>query len=87
MTTNPTDDQLQGETLEKEFDEPHRWEVEPHPYSSDYDCFVTDDDKEALKAIMETAEMYLWDENDGEERTLRVKMNNSIPNNEHEKKQ
>ena len=53
----------------------YKWEVEPHPYDSHYDTFVTDDDAEALKAILWAAETHLWDGNDGETRTLKVKHN------------
>lgn len=67
-------------TLEaKSDDDPHRWEIEPHPYSRDFDYFITDNDVEARTAILEAAEMYLWDGNEGEERTLRVTMNKDIP--------
>lgn len=49
-----------------------KWEVWPHPYSNDFDCFVTDSDDEAREAISILAEMYLWDGNDGGERTVKV---------------
>ena len=54
----------------------YRWIIEPHPYSKDYDVFVTNDDKEALDAILHAAEMYLWDDCEpGQERTLKVRHN------------
>lgn len=49
-----------------------KWEVWPHPYSNDFDCFVTDSDDEAREAISNLAEMYLWDGNDGGERIVKV---------------
>lgn len=44
-----------------------KWSIEPHPYDSDYDAMVTDDDNEARDAIMYAAEMFLWDGNDGDD--------------------
>ena len=53
-----------------------KWNVEPHPYDSSVDVFVTDDDQEALNAIQRAAEMYLWDDIEpGQERVLRVRYN------------
>ena len=49
-----------------------KWEIWPHPYDSDFDCMVTDDDSVAREAILVAAEMHLWDSNDGETRTLKV---------------
>ncbi len=43
----------------------YKWEIEPHPYTHDYDVMVTDSDDEARAAILHAAEMYLWDGNDG----------------------
>ena len=37
-----------------------KWEIEPHPYDSDYDIFITNDDAKALQAILEAAET-AWD--------------------------
>lgn len=49
------------------------WEITPHPYDKSFDCMVTDDDDEALQAILLSAEMHLWDGNEvGESRTLTV---------------
>ena len=42
-----------------------RWEIEPHPYDSQYDTYVTDSDEEARTTILNAAESYLWDTNDG----------------------
>lgn len=60
----------------------YKWEIEPHPYTQDYDVMVTDSDEEAREAIMHAAEMYLWDDNDGTDdgpngktRVLRVTHN------------
>ena len=55
-----------------------KWEIWPHPYTSDYDYMVTDSDDEARDAILHAAEMHLWDSNDGEERTLKVVHNNEV---------
>lgn len=53
-----------------------KWNIEPHPYSKDYDIFVTNDDQEALDALLHAAEMYLWDDCEpGQERTLKVRHN------------
>lgn len=62
------------EGLEAE-DRKYKWEITPHPYSTDFDTFVTDDDKEALKALIELSE-FIWDgiESD-EEKTISVKLN------------
>jgi hypothetical protein len=38
----------------------HRWEVEPHPYDSDLDVFVCDDDETALQAALDAIEQR-WD--------------------------
>jgi len=54
----------------------YKWNIEPHPYSKDYDIFVTNDDQEALDALLHAAEMYLWDDCEpGQERTLTVRHN------------
>ena len=45
----------------------YKWEIEPHPYSNEFDVYVTDSDEEARQAILHAAEMYLWDSNDGED--------------------
>jgi len=51
-----------------------KWAIEPHPYKpQEYDTLVTDDDNEALKAIADVAESYLWDTNEGPKtRTISV---------------
>jgi len=51
----------------------HKWEIAPHPYSNDFDAFVTDDDQEALKAIQEATEQ-AWDQcADGMTMTVTIK--------------
>jgi len=45
----------------------YKWEIEPHPYTNEFDFFVTDSDEEARQAILHAAEMYLWDSNDGDD--------------------
>lgn len=49
-----------------------KWEIWPHPYDSDFDFMVTDNDPEALEAILYAAEIHLWDGHDGGERVMRV---------------
>ena len=57
----------------------HKWEIEPNPYNKDFDTFVTDDDKEALRAINEAAEQ-AWDQSTpGSETKITVRMNGSTP--------
>lgn len=56
-------------------DRQYKWEVEPHPYDSQYDTFVTDSDDDARDAILYAAEMLLWDQNDGGKKTLTVTYN------------
>ena len=52
----------------------YKWEVEPHPYSSDFDTYVTDDDQEALAAARQALEN-LWDDmNPGDEVMVIIKM-------------
>ena len=57
----------------------YKWEIEPHPYDSQYDVFVTDSDEDALNAILFVAESHLWDTNDGGTRTLKVTHNAQEP--------
>jgi hypothetical protein len=45
----------------------YKWEIEPHPYTNEFDVYVTDFDEEARQAILHAAEMYLWDSNEGED--------------------
>lgn len=63
-------------TDESEENRIYKWEITPHPDSNDYDFMVTDDDNEALAAILRVAEMHLWDAAEpGEERIVKVKLN------------
>lgn len=51
----------------------HKWQIEPHPYSNDFDVFVTDDDSRALEALKEAAEQ-AWDQcGDGMTRTITIR--------------
>ena len=53
----------------------YRWEIEPHPYSTDYDTYVTDDDQQARQAAMDAAEL-LWDEmSPGDDVSVKIKFN------------
>lgn len=55
-------------------DRPYKWEIEPHPYDSSYDIFVTDDDAVARQAVMDAAEK-LWDSmEEDEEKRLVIRM-------------
>jgi hypothetical protein len=56
-------------------DHKHRWEIEPNPYDSDFDVFVTDKDDEAHEAIQHLATQ-AWDEcQPGEERVIKFRRN------------
>lgn len=56
-------------------DHTHKWEIIPHPYDSDFDVLVTDDDDEALRAIQEAAEK-AWDACEpGQTQTITIKHN------------
>jgi hypothetical protein len=56
-----------------------RWEVEPHPYNSDYDVLVTDDDHEALEALRKAVEM-VWDSMELNcEATITLRYNPDVP--------
>ena len=56
-------------------DREYRWEISPHPYSTDYDTFVTDDDNAAWKAVHDAGEM-LWDKMEpGDQVTLTIVFN------------
>lgn len=51
----------------------HKWEIAPHPYSNDFDTYVTDDDAEA-RAAMEAASEQAWDQcGDGMTMTVTIK--------------
>lgn len=64
--------------MDDDVDRIHRWEITPHPYDSDYDIFVTDDDQEARDAILYAAEMLLWDDHPGGTKTLVVELNQDV---------
>ncbi len=52
----------------------YKWEIEPNPYDSDYDIFVTDDDQTALDALQAAAER-AWDTSEeGKEKTLKIRL-------------
>lgn len=56
-------------------DHKHKWEIEPHPDTSDYDVMVSDNDEEALEAIHRIVEHIFDDITEGEERVIRVRLN------------
>ncbi len=56
-------------------DHKHLWEIEPNPYSSDFDVYVSDDDREALDALKSLAEMLFDDCDTGEERVIKIRRN------------
>jgi len=64
----------------------YKWEVEPHPYDSDFDVFVTNDDGEAIKALLAAAEQGFDDMGEGDELVLRVRLRAAPPANEGERK-
>lgn len=50
-----------------------RWEISPHPYSTDFDTYVTNDDEQARQAAMDAAEA-AWDQMEvGEEIHVVIK--------------
>lgn len=53
----------------------HKWEIEPHPDTSDYDVMVSDKDDEALEAIHRVVEHIFDDITEGEERVIRIRLN------------
>ncbi len=57
----------------------HKWEISPHPYSSDFDAFVCDDDHRALEAIHDAAQA-AWDRcEEGDKATVTIKRNTVTP--------
>lgn len=73
MTLKTTEKQEEDEELKPEN---FKWNIEPHPYDSSFDVFVTNDDQEASEAIQYAAEMYLWDSaTPGQENILKVRCN------------
>lgn len=53
----------------------HRWEIEPHPDTSDFDVMVTDDDDAALEAAHRAIEN-AWDNMEpGDEVVVKIRMN------------
>jgi hypothetical protein len=56
----------------------HKWEIEPHPYNSDFDVYVTDDDSEALLALQKVAED-AWDGCEpGQEKVIKIRHNTGM---------
>jgi hypothetical protein len=53
----------------------HRWEIEPHPDTTDFDVFVCDDDMHALESLRAVAEKVFDDMEPGQERTIKIRMN------------
>lgn len=52
----------------------HKWAVEPHPFDSEFDVYVTDDDQCALEAIQLAAEN-AWDRLEpGQRAVIRIRM-------------
>jgi hypothetical protein len=57
---------------------PHKWQIEPHPRSGDFDTYVTDDDQEARRVFMEAAEA-AWDDCEpGQTRTITIRHYSSV---------
>ena len=62
------------EELEAE-DRKYKWEITPHPYTTEFDTLVTDDDMEALQAMKDNSES-VWDSlEEGEEKTITIRLN------------
>ena len=51
-----------------------KWAISPHPYADHFDVMVTDDDQQALEAILHAAESHLWDQHEGGTRKLEVSL-------------
>ena len=52
----------------------YKWEIEPHPYSPEFDTYMTDDDQDALEAARQALEN-LWDDmNPGDDVMVIIKM-------------
>jgi hypothetical protein len=49
-----------------------KWAICPHPYDKTNDAMVTDDDQEALEAILHAAESHLCEQHEGGTRRLDV---------------
>ena len=58
-------------------DRVYKWEIEPHPYDSSYDIFVTDDDDVARQAILHAADAIFDSMEDGEEKKLVIRMHDT----------
>jgi hypothetical protein len=58
-------------------DHRHKWEIEPHAYTHDFDVYVSDSDKEALQALRDTVEAVFDDMNPGDTRTITIRMNDT----------
>ena len=64
----------------------HKWEIEPHPYNSDFRAYVTDDDHSALEALKYACEN-AWDGCEpGEEKVIKVR-HNKVQGHDKESKQ
>jgi hypothetical protein len=57
----------------------YKWEVEPHPYDSQFDVFVTNDDGEAINALLAAAEAGFDDMDAGDELVIKVRLRPSPP--------
>jgi hypothetical protein len=53
----------------------HKWEIEPHPYSTDYDVYVGDNDAAALQALRDLVESKWDDLTPGVEAVIKIRMN------------
>lgn len=55
----------------------HKWEIEPHPYTTDFDTYVGDEDDAALQALRDLVENKWDDMSPGEEVVIKIRMNRS----------
>lgn len=79
MAEQVTNEELDcSEGCSDEFPHKHKWEVEPNPYNSDFDVYVTDSDEESVSALVAAAES-AWDECEpGYERTVTIRRNKVV---------
>lgn len=53
----------------------HKWEIEPHPYTTDFDTYVGDNDDAALQALRDLIESKWDDIGPKEEVVIKIRMN------------
>jgi len=53
----------------------HKWEIEPHPHTHDFDTYVSDSDDGALQALRDLVENKWDDMTPGDEVVIKIRMN------------